>query len=256
MKRRVDHNYPLLLDRPFFSPGRWKCMVKALGLLISSIVVVGATGAVVPVYASPLDERTDGSDVVNEADPLVHVVSEASSEMDITECMAGYVFQRDGHFYGITTTDCGPTGTVVSKLDKQGQKQRVGEVIAHDKANSSLAVIQFDDHVRQGRIYQLISRDKYPRPVVNTIDYFGSGSHNFDNSVILSYPKDNGEGVSTFTFTCEPRFAIQGSPLLVEQTTMVGMYTSAWPRLSPVALCRGVTASYIEDFSQQGNWVQ
>ena len=237
---------------------------SALALLTS--LAGGAVATAAPAHAespaptpstAPTGQTIDEFNIVHQTDPLVHIASKQADGLHITECMAGYLFQRDGVFYGLTTTACGPTGTVVSKLGQRGQTQRVGEVVAHDAADSFLAVIRFDKHVQQGHSYPNLPRGKHPRPFINRLDYFGRGAHSLDNPIVLSYPSDDAEGVSTFAFSCEPRFAIPGSPLVINRNTTVGVYTSMLSTsLDSIGICFGVTTSYLEDFAQQGSWQQ
>lgn len=244
---------------------RYMCSVTSTLALLSSLAG-GAAAAAAPILSespapipvtAPTGEPLDEFNIVHQTDPLVHIASKQADGLHITECMAGYLFQRDGVFYGITTTACGPTGTVVSKLGQCGQTQRVGEVVAHDKADSFLAVIRFDKHVRQGHSYPNLPRGMHPRPFINRLDYFGRGAHSLDNPLVLSYPSDDADGVSTFAFSCEPRFAIPGSPLVINHNTTVGLYTSLLsPSLDAIGICFGVTTAYLEDFAQQGTWLQ
>ncbi|ALE18794.1 hypothetical protein AL705_02955 [Lawsonella clevelandensis] len=244
---------------------RRMCSATSALSLLSSLAG-GAVATAAPIHSefpgptlvtAPTGETVDEFNVVHQTDPLVHIASIQTDGLHITECMAGYLFQRDGVFYGITTTACGSTGTVVSKLGQRGQTQRVGEIVAHDKADSFLAVIRFDKYVRQGHSYPNLPRGKHPRPFINRLDYFGRGAHSLDNPLVLSYPSDDADGVSTFAFSCEPRFAIPGSPLVINRNTTVGLYTSMLSTsLDTIGICFGVTTAYLEDFAQQGTWLQ
>ena len=93
----------------------------------------------------------------------------------------------------------------------------------------------------------------HPRPFINRLDYFGRGAHSLDNPLVLSYPSDDADGVSTFAFSCEPRFAIPGSPLVINRNITVGLYTSMLsPSLDAIGICFGVTTAYLEISHNRG----